>query len=361
LQILTTLLSVTVSVALAEVALRIMPLRPAATISKRGLRSDAVGSFLCYSTNPNGELSPAPDVTSGKWVYADFTFESNPLPLSWISETPWCVRNDKQLYDLRPADGVTRILVVGDSFTAGEGVPPSLSFPAQLGRLLGPRYEVINEGHAGEGTTDEVLRLPTLCEQTGSKRAFLVFIANDIGLTAALRQRQQFINDLVNVRDRYLDEYERDRWYHGRSRLLARLGALWDMRRIEAETIRWYLDSYDSRYNAESLNQLEDQFRALAGRPGGCEVALILYPLMERLGSEYPLAAVHERVADLAKRAGLRVLDLRSAFGGQRTRSLQVHPTDHHPNGKAHAIAARAIADWLSGPGRMFLEETAAR
>jgi hypothetical protein len=44
---------------------------------------------------------------------------------------------------------------------------------------------------------------------------------------------------------------------------------------------------------------------------------------------------------------GLPVLDLAPAFAGQRTEDLWVHPCDHHPNGRAHAIAGRALADWL--------------
>jgi hypothetical protein len=49
----------------------------------------------------------------------------------------------------------------------------------------------------------------------------------------------------------------------------------------------------------------------------------------------------------MARDAGIPVLDLAPAFAGMDTESLRVHPTDHHPNGKAHAIAARAIADWV--------------
>jgi hypothetical protein len=49
----------------------------------------------------------------------------------------------------------------------------------------------------------------------------------------------------------------------------------------------------------------------------------------------------------MAEGAGLRVLDLAPTFAGRPTASLWVHPCDHHPNGGAHAIAARAIAAWL--------------
>ena len=41
------------------------------------------------------------------------------------------------------------------------------------------------------------------------------------------------------------------------------------------------------------------------------------------------------------------VLDLAPFFEGRKTSALQVHPADHHPNGKAHRIAAEAIVGWL--------------
>jgi hypothetical protein len=43
----------------------------------------------------------------------------------------------------------------------------------------------------------------------------------------------------------------------------------------------------------------------------------------------------------------LPVLDLAPHFAGRPTESLWVHTTDHHPNGIAHGMAARAIAHWL--------------
>ena len=39
--------------------------------------------------------------------------------------------------------------------------------------------------------------------------------------------------------------------------------------------------------------------------------------------------------------------DLAPVFAGRDTASLWVHSVDHHPNGKAHGLAAGAIAEWL--------------
>jgi hypothetical protein len=47
-------------------------------------------------------------------------------------------------------------------------------------------------------------------------------------------------------------------------------------------------------------------------------------------------------LTDLAKAAGLPVLDLAPVFAGRETTSLQVHP-----NGRAHEIAAKTVAPWI--------------
>ena len=77
---------------------------------------------------------------------------------------------------------------------------------------------------------------------------------------------------------------------------------------------------------------------------------------MEGLESGYPLQSIHEQVKTYAEEAGLPVLDLTSAFAGQKTSDLWVHSTDHHPNGKANAIAVKAIIEWLRKDVPWFLD-----
>jgi sialate O-acetylesterase len=57
-----------------------------------------------------------------------------------------------------PADYRIRVACLGDSITAGFGTsnPPETSYPAALGRMLGPRYNVQNFGHNGACVTDVV-------------------------------------------------------------------------------------------------------------------------------------------------------------------------------------------------------------
>src|SRR5690606_15105529 len=127
-------------------------------------------------------------------------------------------------------------------------------------------------------------------------------------------------------------------WYNGHSRLLRFIGGSLEMRRIGNETIQWYKDMYDERHNKFNLVNFSRYLKRMADRTD-CEVVYVLYPLMEGLEGEYPLAEVHAKVAKMAEAAGLPVLDLAPAFAGQKTREMWVHESDHHPNGKAQAIA----------------------
>jgi hypothetical protein len=221
--------------------------------------------------------------------------------------------------------------------------------------LLGAdRYEVANVGFVGVGTSDEVVTVREAMARLQVSRVVLVFVPNDVRVTPALERRQQSLNDLINIRDAEAARHDAAMWYSRGPRILHLAGSAFEMRRISQETVQWYLDSYDPAQNEPGLRQLAADFRALAEIPG-CRVVVALYPLMFGLEDNYPLAPIHARVAQMVKDAGLPVLDLAPAFRGQSTTSLQVHPADHHPNGRAHAIAAGALAAWLTRDQPSFL------
>ncbi len=89
---------------------------------------------------------------------------------------------------------------------------------------------------------------------------------------------------------------------------------------------------------------MADDFEQLAGKP--YPVALVIYPLIESL-EDYPFTSIHQQVRELARAAGLPVLDVLPRLADYPTEALQVHSSDHHPNGQAAQVAADAIAAWL--------------
>lgn len=337
--------------------MRLLGVLPAKVITKRQLipeMSEANTYYHCYPSNPNEEFVPVPDVSSGNWLLHEYTFEKRKLDLSRLSETPWCVQyehsskgiRDRE-YEVPCPDGIQRIAVVGDSFVFGEGVQFADTLPQQLAKVLGDNYECVNAGQVGANAEQEMLILDAVTEGAGCQSALLVLIPNDIPLTPELSEQQDYINDFILIRDRYLEEAQSQQFLMGYSQFLDLLMTPRAMAKIRNDTIEWYHDCYSEERNRRNLEWLQSQLNTLATREDS-DVAIILYPLLENLEDDYPLQDIHDLLSKMAEKANLPVLDLAPIFAGQNSRSLWVHETDHHPNRSAHAMAAVAIADWIN-------------
>jgi len=359
---------------LVELALRVLPIGPQTILSKRLLQPlDARGmrEFHCYPSNPHGEFSAPPDTSHGRWRLIDYA--KHEYPLSELAETPDCVEYQFEFVPFRagqlrvrdrrrepaPAAGVLRIAAVGDSFVYGEGVPLertlAAQFAVQLESRLGPRYEVVNAGRPGIETTQEMEVAKLYAHEFGCRRAIVVFIANDVQPSPQLGERHNYLTDLINVRDTRVGALRQQAWNAGPSRLANLIFTRDLLTRVTDMTVEWYLDCYDPAQNADGLARMAENFRQLA-TIDDCRVALVMYPLLEGLEGSWPLAPIHARVGQMARDAGLPVLDLAPAFAGQQTSELWVHETDHHPNGRANAIAVEAIIKWLQSDVPGFLE-----
>ncbi|MHC5040319.1 MAG: SGNH/GDSL hydrolase family protein [Planctomycetota bacterium] len=359
------LLGVLAALLLAEGGLRLFGIQPPVRRTKRVLTRGNL-TFHCYPTNPHEAFRPLPEVSAGDWKLFTFMIPPTPLPLEKLQETPWCVEyrysrvgfRDRE-YPQNPRPGVHRIVGIGDSFAMGEGVPLSRTLFKWM-EALAPRTEIISAAMSGADFAQELEALPRIASDFRANRALVVFIANDIAMTGALADRQAYINDLINIRDEHLRAHESKAWYAGTPRILQLVGSTLEMGRVTRATIRWYLDAYDPKHNAENLEALAEGFRRLATLRD-CRAVLVLYPLMEGLRSGYPLQPIHDSVMKMAETAGLPALDLAPTFRGRNPASMQVHPTDHHPNGRAHGIAAKAILEWLRRdvPGFLPAERSA--
>jgi hypothetical protein len=358
--------------AVTEVVLRALDVQPTTMLIKRYLLGlDAQSIYWCYPDNPHGEFQLVPDVKYGRWELKIMKMpQMVELPLSRLPETPWCVEYHTSPQKLRDREfgprprGVLRVAGVGDSFAAGEGVPIERSLFKQIEVDLGTGYEVVNAAQPGHGTRDEVDRLRFVASKLDCQRGIVVWIANDVLRTPELEQRQDYVNDLVLLRDERMQDDDQ-RWYRGRSRLVDIVDSrlqLWsakdELARVTADTIGWYRDCYDPAKNGDNLREFEANLAAIAAVPN-CRSVLVLYPLLEGIESDYPLADVHAYVAEAAKRAGLPVLDLAPVFRGQKSSDLWVHPVDHHPNGRAHELAAKSIVEWLRRDVPGFLDRPA--
>jgi hypothetical protein len=128
-------------------------------------------------------------------------------------------------------------------------------------------------------------------------------------------------------------------WLGGRLDVLARLLGHrqgWD-------------DYYRGLYEAPGWTDAERGIARLAAhcRQHGMGLLVANYPELRRL-NPYPFAAARGLVAAAAERSGAGYLDLYPAVRDERPESLWVTAPDTHPNGRAHALYAEALAPMVT-------------
>lgn len=238
----------------------------------------------------------------------------------------------------KPANSF-RVVVLGDSFTFGEGVREDDAYPIVLGRLLqtrlgGRAVEPINAGVQAYGTVDEAV----------------FFEAHALALQPDLVLVGFVLNDATDARVTISQHEDRMRaaplsWL-GR---MSRIEEIVELRSVQARVQDEYFRTTRASFESERWSLCVQALRYLheLGRERGFRFGVIVWPLLYGLDGAYPFEDLHRKVLDECRRADIPALDLLPTFRGRAADSLWVHPTDQHPNEIAHRLAAEAIAHWI--------------
>lgn len=234
--------------------------------------------------------------------------------------------------------GTLRIVVIGDSVAAGQGVRPEEAFGRVLERTLqarGTPAEVIVLAVTGYST---VQQLPLL------ERAYAY--APDLILWAYT------LNDPA---DPVLDNAngELGAYFHTpRSYALDWLGTRWARASLNLKG-RDCPAEWHARMHCLHRDDIARNFAAIAasGKAHGVPIALVVLPLLpERGGYDgYAWRPVHGELAALAKAQGLAAIDALPAFTGTDVAALRL-PGDGawvdpwHPNARGHALLGEFLA-----------------
>jgi lysophospholipase L1-like esterase len=247
-------------------------------------------------------------------------------------------------------EGVTRVAVVGDSFTEGQGVRESDAYPRVLERLLNARrrrhFEVLNLGHRG-------LDLPELLGPfeaalaLGADVVVYGMVLNDADQSHVFRRRWPRLNDWIMVRRPSVQLGPLD------SRLVALVRDRYETRVTARETTRWYQEMYGEP-NRDGWDRTKAHLRRMQARARerGVPLLVALWPLLVELEGAYPFQDAHRRIAQVCQRNGIDFLDLFDALRGRRSAALWVHPVDLHPNEVGHRLAAEALAPVVAALAR---------
>jgi lysophospholipase L1-like esterase len=341
----------------AEIAMRIAHVGSARFVRPREIESaDKRVAIDAYPSNPRGyfDVDLRDRATRTR-------LESLGLPsLERVSaRAPFAVelRLNREL--CRDADpprpvgpGRTRVLVLGDSFTEGQGVRESDTFVRLLERRLradGRAIDLVNCGRRGRDFPELHEAFERLVAIYQPDVVLYAMVLNDPVQSPAFRARQAFLNDYIVDRRRTqsddapaVDGRDVQPWYA--SRVLSLVRDRIEAVRVARETTRWYLEMYGAP-NREGWERtrgyLAEMNATMHARGGRFLIALL--PLIVGLDGTYPFQAPHAEIARACRVANIPFVDVLPALQGQHPSSLWVHEVDLHPNERAHALIASGI------------------
>jgi len=333
-----------------EIALRLLGYEPDRQLATRRL-VDAQWTRLldCYPSNPRGYFEidlRRPESRENYRRIAPRRFEAIAALHPWAVLSEYNHLRFRDLPPLPRGRGVRRIVLVGDSFTEGQGVKEEDTLARLLERRLNQsdpgRYEVRNCGRRG-------LDFPELLEPFETSLQYepdlvvYALVLNDAARPPEFQARQPYINDWILDRERLPDDdVPAPRMLRARSLDFVRDRiTAW---RVARETTRWYLEMWSDANPGWSRTQEYLRQMDARAKQRGAKLLVACWPLFVGLDAGYPFEPVHHAIAGFCERAAIPYHDLLPAFRGRRTAELWVHDVDRHPNEIAQRIAADSLA-----------------
>jgi hypothetical protein len=247
----------------------------------------------------------------------------------------------------KPA-GTYRILGIGDSFAFGEGVKDEDTFLHRLQVRLntngsGPRYQVLNAGVQGYNTRDEVINLEYRWASFQPDLVIIVFYINDAYRDTTILNRGQELGiyDMPTglAKCSYLWDIAQHRYrsYHAAKEVenFYQMQYFSDPKTFFDSPGTFRVDWPVCAASLERATQIAQKHKFRLG--------LVMFPELYKLKHGYPFERIHQLVGETCGRLNIPFLDLLDTFRGRGPESLWVHPSNHHPNEIAHALAETAI------------------
>jgi hypothetical protein len=244
--------------------------------------------------------------------------------------------DSKGLRGPEPDPARPKVLFVGDSFTFGEGVTEQDTFAARVERALATRFDpppqVLNSGVPGYGSEFEAARLPGWLQEFKPRAVVLVYVPNDPIPLDDTFDREDLLACGEAPPALYLP------------RLIGgALGRGARDREIEAWYESYYFGERRARWDAARAALLDMRQRCVAAQS---KFGVVIFPLLHRL-AERRFARIHETVTAACAEMGVPALDLTAALAREPDQALWIHPADHHPDARAHELAAEAMTPFV--------------
>ncbi|HTY45531.1 MAG TPA: SGNH/GDSL hydrolase family protein [Patescibacteria group bacterium] len=257
-----------------------------------------------------------------------------------------------------------RIIVLGDSFTFGEGVYDSEDlYTAVLQRRLNQRYrdvyknikiEVINLGVCGFTTLNELELLMYKGIRFQPDMVIVQFLSNDTERSAKGYAHLDTIEEF-KVRMELLGDNAVHRWLIAHSYLYAFLNEKYRMLQYiyKIPLNHGFKDDYHGWIQCQQALSYMTAFcmQHDLGRP-----VMMIFPFFipgKWNIRNFPERIAHEKIRQAATQSGFYVMDLLPLYlsTGRNLRSFWALPLNQHPSAEAHAMAAAALEEFLVSCG----------
>jgi len=247
---------------------------------------------------------------------------------------------DDHAYEPSVSPGHRRISLLGDSYTAGQGINDiNDRFVGELANRR-PDQEVHALAICGWSTSEQLkltYYMPQAEQSYDLDVAVLVYNFDDISdiapeWDAELTKAFEGVGDEGLTRNSYLIDTLTVR------PKVARLPQLIENKKL-------IHDAYSGATWERQKGRLTSLQESMTSQGGKFHV--MTFPVMHALGPDYPYREEHEKLAAFWQELDVPHLDLLDVFEGHTAEDLTLAPYDSHPNQKAHQLAAAALDEFL--------------
>jgi hypothetical protein len=255
------------------------------------------------------------------------------------------VTNSLGLRDYRPpskSSDKEQILVLGDSFTFGYGVPLEGSYPYRLEQLLNGQagadeYEVINAGVPGYDTVDEFELLQTILPEYSPRWIIVGLHPGDFMSREEIQHRP-----LVRWREALRYKSAFFAWFlrFYRTRMMKYVPPPKSLLSVDPDSF------FKSREAARIRNALKQTSNLAASNEADLVVFMIV-PLVH--WDRYPYKNIHAGLSSFCEENSIYFVDPLDEFSGHDPGSLWLTSNDSHYSTEANRIAAKALHKFFQG------------
>lgn len=262
------------------------------------------------------------------------------------------------LYPYQKPPNTFRIFLASDSVGFGSNVQMHDSYPkileAKLNALNLPyRVEVLNHSMPGLSLKQKFHLVTRYASRYTPDLIIIDYVLNDVAFESRLLPPENRCNiELINmsipceVKSSLKRSAALVFVHQGIERILHKLR--WDQRNHSYEEVE--SDYYQRLYLAPSrLEYLETLFRQMEQYQRDHDVPIVVpvFPLIYNY-PEYKWRNIHQMIAALCRRHGLRYIELLDVFNRFDYNEMRVQRSDfHHPSVKGNIVAADAILAFL--------------